>query len=101
MFAYTGMTEAQVLQIRADHHVYMTNDGRISIAGVNTKNVQYIAQSIHAVTKWSSTSNYIHIILINILIRINLNVKWYMVAEEALHHKAYRQTMRVPSARLQ
>jgi aspartate/tyrosine/aromatic aminotransferase len=50
MFAYTGMTEAQVLQIRADHHVYMTNDGRISIAGINTHNVHYIAKSIHAVT---------------------------------------------------
>ena len=24
---------------------------------------------------------------------MNLNVKWCMVAEEALHHKAYRQTM--------
>ena len=32
---------------------------------------------------------------------MNLNVKWYMVAEEALHHKAYRQTMGAPSTRLQ
>ena len=32
---------------------------------------------------------------------MNFNVKWYMVAEEALHHKAYRQTMVAPSARSQ
>lgn len=51
MFAYTGMTEEQVLAIRADHHVYMTNDGRISIAGLNSKNVAYVAEGIHNVTK--------------------------------------------------
>jgi len=28
----------------------MTNDGRISIAGLNTKNVKYVAEGIHAVT---------------------------------------------------
>ena len=39
--------------------------------------------------------------MINILTRINLNVKWCMVAEEALHHKAYHQTMGAPSAQLQ
>ena len=39
--------------------------------------------------------------MINILIRMNLNVKWCMVAEEALHHKAYRQTIGALSARLQ
>ena len=32
---------------------------------------------------------------------MNLNVKMCMVAEEALNHKAYRQTMGAPSARLQ
>jgi aspartate/tyrosine/aromatic aminotransferase len=29
----------------------MTNDGRISIAGLNTKNVEYIAKGFHEVTK--------------------------------------------------
>ena len=28
-----------------------TGDGRISMAGVTTKNAQYVADSIHAVTK--------------------------------------------------
>ena len=39
--------------------------------------------------------------IINILIRMNLNVKWYMVAKKALHHKAYHQTMGAMSARSQ
>jgi aspartate/tyrosine/aromatic aminotransferase len=29
-----------------DHHIYMTQDGRISIAGLNTLNVKYVANSI-------------------------------------------------------
>ena len=30
MFSFTGLTEKQVLKIRADDHVYMTKNGRIS-----------------------------------------------------------------------
>lgn len=40
----------QVLKIRGDWHIYMTDDGRISMAGITSDNVQYVAQSIHAVT---------------------------------------------------
>jgi aspartate/tyrosine/aromatic aminotransferase len=29
----------------------MTADGRISIAGLNTKNLDYVADAFHAVTK--------------------------------------------------
>lgn len=32
------------------HHVYLTRDGRISMAGVTTKNVGRIAAGIHDVT---------------------------------------------------
>ena len=51
MFAYTGLGEDQVLDVRAKEALYMTNDGRISICGLNTKNVNYVAQAIHRVTK--------------------------------------------------
>ena len=51
MFGFTGMTTEEVLKIRKDFHVYCTEDGRISMAGVNTKNVKYIANAIHEVTK--------------------------------------------------
>jgi aspartate aminotransferase len=51
MFCYSGMTPEQVDALRKDHHVYMTRDGRISVAGISSHNVEYLAKSIHAVTK--------------------------------------------------
>nr|AIT70228.1 aspartate aminotransferase [Dictyopteris undulata] len=50
MFCYTGLTTEEVLKIRGDAHIYFTNDGRISMAGVTTSNVEYIAKSIFTVT---------------------------------------------------
>ena len=50
MFAYTGLTSDQVLAIRAQFHVYCTEDGRISVAGLNDGNVGHVAEAIHAVT---------------------------------------------------
>eukprot|EP00741_Cyanophora_paradoxa_P010996 tig00020553_g10630.t1 len=47
MFSYTGLTEAQVLTMRDKFHIYMTTDGRISMAGVNSSNVKYICKSMH------------------------------------------------------
>eukprot|EP00041_Stephanoeca_diplocostata_P039766 m.1637745 g.1637745 ORF g.1637745 m.1637745 type:complete len:426 (-) comp26153_c0_seq1:170-1447(-) len=51
MFCYTGMTADQVASLAADHSVYCTKDGRISIAGVTSGNVEYLAHAIHEVTK--------------------------------------------------
>lgn len=51
MFCYSGLTPEQVETLAADHHVYMTKDGRVSMAGVNSKNVKYLASAIHAVTQ--------------------------------------------------
>lgn len=31
--------------------IYLTNDGRMSVSGINTKNVKYVAESFHEVTK--------------------------------------------------
>ena len=36
--------------LAAQHHIYMTRNGRISMAGVNTKNVGRLAEAMHAVT---------------------------------------------------
>jgi len=41
----------QVKSMINDHHIYMTGDGRISVAGLTSKNVQYVADALHAVTK--------------------------------------------------
>ena len=51
MFAYSGMTTEQVMEMRRKHHVYCTADGRISMAGVTSGNVDYIADAIYDVTK--------------------------------------------------
>ena len=50
MFAYTGMSEKQVMEIRKNHSIYMTADGRISIAGLNTGNLKYCAEAFHQAT---------------------------------------------------
>lgn len=51
MFAYTGLSTDQVEQLKANYHIYMTSDGRISIAGLNTHNLDYIAEAFHNVSK--------------------------------------------------
>jgi aspartate aminotransferase len=51
MFAYSGLSKEQVTNLRDTHHIYCTMDGRISMAGVNSDNVEYIANAIHDVSK--------------------------------------------------
>ena len=51
MFAYSGLSSDQVMEMREKHHVYCTADGRISMAGVTSGNVDYIANAIHDVSK--------------------------------------------------
>jgi aspartate aminotransferase, cytoplasmic len=51
MFSFTGLTEAQVAKLRSDGHIYMTKNGRISMAGLNTKNVEYVATHIDKVVR--------------------------------------------------
>lgn len=54
MFSFTGLTEKQVLKIREDSHVYMTKNGRISMAGLNTNNVEYFAKAVDKVVRETS-----------------------------------------------
>jgi aspartate aminotransferase len=46
MFSLLGLNVDQVLRIRAERHVYMTDDSRINIAGLRTENLEYFAQSV-------------------------------------------------------
>lgn len=52
MFCYTGLTKEQVDIMINEYHIYMTYDGRISMAGITPANINYIANSIHNVTKY-------------------------------------------------
>ena len=51
MFAYTGLSTEQVNTVRDKHHIYLTADGRISVAGLNNGNVAKVAEAFHLVTK--------------------------------------------------
>jgi len=51
MFCFTGMNPQQVEKIIKDHSVYLTKDGRISVAGISSGNVDYLAHAMHLVTK--------------------------------------------------
>ncbi|KAI9924953.1 hypothetical protein ASPWEDRAFT_119710 [Aspergillus wentii DTO 134E9] len=54
MFSFTGLTEAQVKVLREKWHVYMTKNGRISMAGLNTNNLDYFADAVDSVVRETS-----------------------------------------------
>uniref|UniRef100_A0A2K6RGL9 Aspartate aminotransferase, mitochondrial n=1 Tax=Rhinopithecus roxellana TaxID=61622 RepID=A0A2K6RGL9_RHIRO len=51
MFCFTGLKPEQVDQLTKEFSIYMTKEGRISVAGVTSGNVGYLAHTIHQVTK--------------------------------------------------
>jgi aspartate aminotransferase len=51
MFSFTGLTPEQVDKLAEKAHVYLTRDGRISMAGLNSSNVEYFAESMSKVVK--------------------------------------------------
>jgi aromatic-amino-acid transaminase len=51
MFSYTGLTAAQVERMKDEFGIYAVSTGRICLAALNTKNVDYVAKAIAAVIK--------------------------------------------------
>lgn len=51
MFSFTGLSEKQVQLLKEREHVYMTKNGRISMAGLNSNNVEYVAKAIDAAVR--------------------------------------------------
>jgi aspartate aminotransferase len=45
MFSFLGITSAQVRTLREQHHIYMTDDSRINIAGLRPENLEYFARA--------------------------------------------------------
>ncbi len=45
MFSFFGITGAQVRELRERHHVYMTDDSRMNIAGLRRENLAYFVQA--------------------------------------------------------
>jgi len=46
MFSYTGLSVAQCERMTNMHHVYLLKSGRISLAGLNKANMQYMIDSL-------------------------------------------------------
>lgn len=54
MFSFTGLSPEQVKRLEEKHAVYLTANGRASVAGLNESNVDYVAKSIDEVTRYFS-----------------------------------------------
>ncbi|XVE98156.1 hypothetical protein REPUB_Repub03eG0081200 [Reevesia pubescens] len=48
MFTFTGLNSGQVAFMTKEYHIYMTSDGRISMAGLSSRTVPHLADAIHA-----------------------------------------------------
>jgi aspartate/tyrosine/aromatic aminotransferase len=46
MFSYTGLSEKAAEKLIAEHAIYVPKDGRINVAGLNTENIEVVADAI-------------------------------------------------------
>ena len=46
MFSYSGLTKDQMVRLRSEFGVYGTDTGRMCVAALNSKNIDYVCQSI-------------------------------------------------------
>ena len=46
MFSFTGLTKEQVQNMTDKWHIYMTFDGRISLAGLSSSKTRYLAEAM-------------------------------------------------------
>ncbi|KAL6302173.1 pyridoxal phosphate-dependent transferase [Sparassis latifolia] len=51
MFSFTGLTTPQTKELAEKAHIYMTADGRISMAGLNGHNVDYFSENVSKAVK--------------------------------------------------
>jgi len=53
MFSYTGLSQEMCVFLKQEKHLYLLKSGRISMCGLTSKNVDYVAKAINeAVTKF-------------------------------------------------
>lgn len=55
MFAYTGLSEMEVRRLRAEYHIYLMESSRVSLSGLNLRNVDAVARAIREVTTQRGT----------------------------------------------
>jgi aromatic-amino-acid transaminase len=51
MFSYSGLTKEQVHRLRKEYAIYAIDTGRICVAALNSKNVDYVADAIAQVIR--------------------------------------------------
>jgi aromatic-amino-acid transaminase len=51
MFSYSGLTKEQVLRLRAEYSIYTIETGRICVAALTTKNLDFVADAISKVIR--------------------------------------------------
>lgn len=49
MFSFTGLTPEQVQRLQDEFAVYMVSNGRMCVAGLNSKNIDYVANAMASV----------------------------------------------------
>ena len=49
-----GMNSDMCDVLTSEYSIYLTRDGRVSLAGLNEKNIEYVANAIHSVTAGKS-----------------------------------------------
>ena len=54
MFSYLGLDEKQCERLVKEGHIYLVKTSRISMAGLNQNNVQYVASWIDRVVREQS-----------------------------------------------
>ena len=54
MFSFTGLNPDQTKKLVEEHSVYLTGNGRISMAGLNTHNVETFAKAVDEVVRSTS-----------------------------------------------
>lgn len=51
MFSFTGLNPEQVARLQSEFAVYMVSNGRMCVAGLNSSNIDYVADAMAAVLK--------------------------------------------------
>ena len=51
MFSYTGLSAEQVARLQSEFGIYAVSTGRICVAALNMRNIDYVADSVAAVLK--------------------------------------------------
>merc|ERR1712028_287556 len=56
MFSFTGLSQPECERLISEHHVYLLKSGRISLAGLNKANIEYMIAAVDEVRHFGSNA---------------------------------------------